>query len=57
MMADRADEIHDKTSVAAGDAAVRISVVMDEATSSSGRPAMADKRLRINVFMVGSSNE
>ena len=54
---DRAEEINDRTSVAAGDAAVRISAVIDDAVSSSGKPAIADKRLRMKVFRVGSTRE
>lgn len=51
------EEIKDRTSVAMGEVDARISAVMDEAISSSGRPTIADKRLRIKVFRVGSSSE
>ena len=57
MMADRAEEINERMSVATGEAEVRISAVIEEAISSSGRPTMADKRLRIKVFIVGSRRE
>lgn len=56
-IADREDEMNDRISVAAGEAAVSISAVIDDAISSSGRPTMADKRLLMNVFRVGSSRE
>lgn len=53
--ADKADEIKDKTSVAAGDATVRMSAVMDDEISSSGKPTMAESRLLMKVFRVGRS--
>ena len=57
MIADRDDEMKERMSVASGEGAVRISAAMDEAMSSSGKPTMADKRLRINVLSVGRSSE
>lgn len=51
------EEINDSTSVAMGDVEARISAVMDEAISSSGRPTIAERRLRMNVLRVGNSNE
>lgn len=57
MRAEIDEEINDNTSVAMGEVDARISAVMDEAISSSGRPTMAERRLRMNVFKVGSSRE
>lgn len=47
----------ERMSVASGEGTVRISAAIDEAISSSGRPTIADKRLRIKVLRVGSSSE
>lgn len=55
--ADSEDEMNERTSVARGDDAVRMSAVIDEEMSSSGRPTIADRRLRMNVFKVGRSRE
>lgn len=57
MRDERDEEMNDSTSVAMGDVDARISAVMDEAISSSGRPTIAERRLRMNVFKVGSSSE
>lgn len=57
MRDERDEEINDSTSVAMGDVDARISAVMDEAISSSGRPTIAERRLRMNVLRVGNSNE
>lgn len=56
-MADRAEEMKDRRRVVEGEAAVRMSAVMEEAMSSSGRPTMADRRLRMKVFRVGRRSE
>jgi hypothetical protein len=56
-MADREEEIKERTRVAIGEVEVRISLAMDVVMSSSGSPTMADSRLRINVFRVGRSRE
>lgn len=56
-IADSEEEMKDRTSVANGEVAVRISAVIEDEISSSGRPIMADKRLRIKVFRVGRSRE
>jgi hypothetical protein len=55
--AESEEEMNERTSVAKGEDAVRISAVMDEEMSSSGRPTIADSRLRMNVFKVGRSRE
>ena len=55
--AERDEEMKDSTRVATGDADARISAVVDEEMSSSGKPTMAERRLRIKVFKVGSSSE
>ena len=57
MIAERDDEMKERMSVAIGEGAVKISAAMDETMSSSGRPTIADKRLRIKVLRVGSSSE
>ena len=51
------EEMNDRISVARGEGAVRISAAIDDAISSSGRPTMAESKLRINVFRVGKSSE
>lgn len=56
-IAEREEEMNERTRVASGEDTVRISAVMDEAISSSGSPTIADKRLRMNVFKVGRSSE
>lgn len=56
-IAEMDDEMKESMSVASGEDAVKISAAMDEAISSSGRPTMADKRLRMKVLRVGSSSE
>lgn len=56
-IADREEEIKDRISVANGDAAVRTSAVIEDVTSSSGKPTMADRRLRMKVLSVGRSRE
>lgn len=50
---DKAEEIKDRIKVVLGEATVRISSVIDDAVPSSGKPKMADRRLRIKVFRVG----
>lgn len=55
--ADSEDEMNERTKVARGDDAVRMSAVIDEEMSSSGRPTTADRRLRMNVFKVGRRSE
>ena len=55
--AERDEEMNDSTRVATGEADARMSAVMDDAISSSGRPTMADRRLRMKVFKVGNSSE
>ena len=57
IIAEREDETNDRRRVASGDVAVKISAPIDEETSSSGRPIIADRRLRIKVFNVGRSSE
>lgn len=57
MSAESDEETNDRTSVARGEGAVRISAAMDEAISSSGKPMIAERRLRMKVFKVGRSNE
>lgn len=56
-MAESEDEMKERMSVAMGEAAVRMSAAMDDEMSSSGRPTMADKRLRMNVLRVGRRSE
>lgn len=56
-IAESEEEIKERMRVANGEEAVRISAVMDDALSSSGRPTTAAKRLRIKVFSVGRSRE
>jgi hypothetical protein len=53
---DRAQAIPVSTKVVVGEVDVRISGIVTE-RPSSGRPAMADRRLRINVLRVGKSRE
>jgi hypothetical protein len=55
--ADSEDEMNDKTSVARGDDAVRMSAVIDKEISSSGKPTIAVRRLRMKVFKVGRRSE
>ena len=57
IMADREVEMKDKRSVTPGEVDVRMSAVMEDEMSSSGKPTMADSRLRMNVFNVGRSRE
>lgn len=57
MSAESDEETNDSTSVARGEGAVKISAVMDEAISSSGKPMIAERRLRMKVFKEGRSNE
>ena len=57
MRADKDDEMNEIMSVAKGEGAVKISAVIEEAMSSSGRPMIAESRLRIKVFKVGRSSE
>lgn len=57
MMADREVEMKDRRSVATGEVDVKISAVMEDDISSSGKPTIADSRLRMNVFNVGRSKE
>ena len=51
--AEREEEMNERTSVASGEDAVRMSAVIDEDMSSSGRPTIADSKLRMKVFKVG----
>jgi hypothetical protein len=55
--ADSEDEMNDRTSVARGDEAVKMSAVIEVERSSSGKPTMADRRLRMKVFNVGRRSE
>lgn len=55
--ADKEEEMNERSKVARGEDAVNMSAVIDEEISSSGRPIIADKRLRMNVFKVGRSRE
>ena len=55
--AERDEEMNDSTSVATGEADARISAVIDDEISSSGKPTIADRRLRMKVFNVGSNSE
>lgn len=55
--ADSEVEMNDTTRVARGDDAVRMSAVIDMEMSSSGKPAIADRRLRMKVFKVGRRSE
>lgn len=57
MSADKEEEMNERTKVARGEDAVKISAVIDEEISSSGKPTIADRRLRMNVFKVGSRRE
>ena len=57
MSAERDDETKDRINVVKGEGAVNISADKDEVMSSSGRPAMAESRLRMKVFNVGRSSE
>lgn len=57
MIDDSADEMKDKIRVVIGEAAVKMSAVIGDAIASSGIPRMADSRLLMKVFRVGSSNE
>jgi hypothetical protein len=56
-MAERDEETNDMSSVASGEEACRISATIDEEMSSSGRPTIAERRLRMKVFNVGRSSE
>lgn len=53
---ERADETKLKISVALGEAAVRISSGADGTIPTSGKPMIADKRLRMKVLSVGRSS-
>lgn len=55
--ADKEEEMNERSKVASGEDAVNMSAVIDEEISSSGRPTIADKRLRMNVFKVGRRRE
>jgi hypothetical protein len=55
--ADKDVEIKDRTNVAIGEVEARMSAAMEDEISSSGRPTMADRRLRMKVFKVGRSRE
>ena len=55
--ADSEDEMNDKIKVARGDDAVRMSAVIDIERSSSGKPTIAVRRLRMKVFKVGRRSE
>ena len=57
MRAARDEEMNDNNMVATGEVDARISAVIDEAISSSGRPTIAERRLRMKVFNVGSNSE
>lgn len=57
MIADREVEMKDRRSVTTGEVDVKMSAVMEDEISSSGKPTMADSRLRMNVFNVGRSRE
>jgi hypothetical protein len=57
IMAERDEETNDMSSVASGEEACRISATIDEEMSSSGRPTIAERRLRMKVFNVGRSSE
>jgi hypothetical protein len=57
MMAESDDEMNDRSSVTRGEDAVRMSAVIDEEMSSSGKPTIADRRLRMKVFKVGRRRE
>lgn len=50
-------EMNDRRRVTRGEGAVKMSAVMDEEMSSSGRPTMAASKLRMNVLRVGRSSE
>lgn len=56
-IADSDEEMKDRINVATGAVDVRMSAVKEEVTSSSGKPTMAESRLRMKVFKVGSSRE
>lgn len=55
--AEREEEMNERTSVASGEDAVRMSAVIDEEISSSGKPTIADSKLRMKVFKVGRRSE
>jgi hypothetical protein len=57
MRAESDDEIKDRTNVIKGEDAVKMSAVMEEDMSSSGKPTIAERRLRMNVFKVGRRRE
>jgi hypothetical protein len=57
IMAERDDEMNDRSSVTRGEDAVRMSAVIDEEMSSSGKPTIAERRLRMKVFKVGRRRE
>jgi hypothetical protein len=56
-MAERALETPDIRSTVEGEDAVRISRFGAAESESSGKPKMADRRLRINVLRVGRRRE
>lgn len=56
-IADSDEEMNDRINVATGEVDVRMSAVMEDVTSSSGRPTIADSRLRMKVFKVGRRRE
>lgn len=54
---DSADATNVRINVVLGDATVKISSVMADVLPTSGRPIIADKRLRIKVLRVGRRSE
>lgn len=54
---ERAEDTSVKANVVVGDTAVRISDAIGAELLSSGRPRIADKRLWMKVFKVGSNRE
>lgn len=57
MIDDNAEATNVMINVAVGEDTVRISSVSDDASPISGRPIIADKRLRRKVFRVGRRSE
>jgi hypothetical protein len=57
MIAETADETKLKINVALGEATVRISSAEEGAVPTSGKPMIADRRLRMKVLSVGRSSE
>jgi hypothetical protein len=56
-MEEREDDINESISVVPGDATVRMSSESEAALPSSGKPKIADRRLRMNVLSVGRRRE